>query len=50
MATFFEGESHSFSEHLLVPGYSSRDNIPSNVTLKTPLVRYRAGEECPIML
>ena len=50
MATFFEGESHTFSEYLLVPGYSSRDNIPSNVTLKTPLVRYRAGEECPIML
>ena len=39
MATFFEGESHTFSEYLLVPGYSSAENIPDNVSLKTPLVK-----------
>ena len=43
MATFFEGESHTFSEYLLVPGYSSAENIPANVSLKTPLVRFKRG-------
>jgi IMP dehydrogenase len=45
MAYFFEEPSHTFSEYLLVPGYSSEDCIPSNVSLKTPVVRYRRGEE-----
>ena len=50
MATFFEGESHTFSEYLLVPGYSSAENIPANVSLKTPLVRFRRGEEPALSL
>ena len=44
MANFFEGESHTFSEYLLVPGYSSHENVPQNVSLKTPLVKFRRGE------
>ena len=50
MATFFEGYSHTFSEYLLVPGYSSSQNIPVNVSLKTPLVKFRRGEQSPINL
>ena len=50
MATFFKEESHTFSEYLLVPGYSSSKNVPQNVSLRTPLVRYRRGETCPIYL
>ncbi len=50
MATFFEGESHTFSEYLLVPGYSDHNNIPDNVSLKTPLVRFKRGEEPSISL
>lgn len=51
MAKYYSEPSHTFSEYLLVPGYSSADCIPSNVSLKTPLVRYRKGEEeCPITL
>jgi IMP dehydrogenase len=50
MAEFFEGESHTFSEYLLVPGYSSSECIPDNVSLKTPLVRFRRGEESRITL
>ena len=50
MATFFEGESHTFSEYLLVPGYSSAENIPANVSLTTPLVKFRRGEQSEIML
>ena len=51
MAYYFPEPSRTFSEYLLVPGYSSSDCIPSNVSLKTPLVKYRKGqEECPLSL
>ncbi|WP_298578798.1 IMP dehydrogenase [uncultured Olegusella sp.] len=50
MATFFEGVSHTFSEYLLVPGYSSCENVPNRVSLKTPLVKYRCGEEPAISM
>ncbi len=50
MAEFFPGTSHTFSEYLLVPGYSSSACIPANVSLATPLVRHRVGEESPITL
>ena len=49
MAYFFPTASHTFNEYLLVPGYSSGECIPDNVTLKTPLVRFRKGEEEPAM-
>ena len=45
MAYFFSEPSRTFSEYLLVPGYSSSDCIPANVSLKTPVVKYRRGEE-----
>ena len=50
MATFFPGESHTFSEYLLVPGYSSAECVPTNVSLKTPLTRFKRGEEPEITL
>ena len=45
MAYFFEEPSHTFSEYLLVPGYSSAECVPANVSLKTPIVKFRRGEE-----
>ena len=50
MATFFPGESHTFSEYLLVPGYSSSECVPNNVSLKTPLTRFKRGEKPAITL
>ncbi len=51
MATYFSEPSHTFSEYLLIPGYTDERCIPSNVSLKTPLVKYRKGqEECPITM
>ena len=41
---------HTFSEYLLIPGYTSPDCIPANVKLKTPLVKFKCGEEAPISL
>ncbi len=45
MAFYFDEPSHTFSEYLLVPGYTSEDCIPANVSLKTPLVKYKKGEK-----
>ncbi len=50
MAYYFNEVSHTFNEYLLVPGYSSSSCIPSNVSLKTPLVRFKKGEESSIMM
>ena len=47
MAYYFSEPSHTFSEYLLVPGYSSAECIPDRVSLKTPVVKYKKGEECP---
>ena len=50
MATFINEPAHTFNEYLLIPGYSSKDCIPANVSLKTPLVKYRKGEQPSITL
>ena len=51
MAFYYSEPSHTFSEYLLVPGFTSEECVPDNVSLKTPLVKYRKGEEeCPISL
>ena len=51
MAFYYPEPSHTFSEYLLVPGYTSPDCVPANVSLRTPLVKFRRGEEeCPLCL
>ena len=52
MAYFYEEPSHTFGEYLLIPGYTSADCIPDNVSLRTPVVRYnkKAGEESALYM
>lgn len=51
MAYYFEEPSRTFNEYLLVPGYSSSECIPANVSLKTPVVKFKKGkEECPLTM
>ncbi len=45
MATYFEEPSRTFNEYLLIPGYSSKECVPDNVSLQTPLVRFSKGEQ-----
>lgn len=45
MAFYYDEPSYTFSEYLLVPGYSSAECVPSNVSFKTPVVKFRKGEE-----
>ena len=50
MAVFLNEPSHTFNEYLLIPGYSSSECIPANVSLSTPLVRHRRGEKSAITM
>ena len=51
MAHYCTEPSRTFSEYLLIPGYTGPDCIPNNVDLSTPLCKYRKGEEeAPITL
>ena len=47
MAYYYSEPSHTFSEYLLIPGYTSEECIPDNVSLRTPLTKYRKGVEEP---
>ena len=50
MAFYYDEPSHTFNEYLLLPGYSSAQCIPADVSLKTPLVKFKKGEEPAITL
>ncbi len=50
MAYYFSEPSRTFSEYLLVPGYTDENCIPANVCLKTPIVKFKKGEESAITL
>ena len=50
MAIYFNEPSRTFSEYLLIPGYTSEDCIPDKVTLRTPLVKFKKGEEPALSL
>ena len=50
MAYICSEPSHTFSEYLLIPGYTSEECIPAKVSLRTPLVKYKKGEEPAISL
>ncbi len=50
MAKYIDEPSRTFNEYLLIPGYSSAECIPANVSLKTPLVKYKTGEQPAITM
>ena len=45
MAYYYNEPSRTFSEYLLIPGYTDENCTPANVSLRTPLVKFRKGEE-----
>ena len=50
MAIYCKEPSRTFSEYLLIPGYSDENCTPVNVSLRTPLVKFKRGEESDICL
>ena len=50
MAVVLKEPSRTFNEYLLIPGYSSAEDRPENVSLKTPVTKFRKGEEPAISM
>jgi IMP dehydrogenase len=50
VATYYNDPSRTFSEYLLIPNRTTKECFPSNVSLRTPLVKYAKGEEAAIHL
>ena len=45
MAYYYKEPSRTFGEYLLIPGFTAAHCIPSNVSLKTPLCKFKKGEQ-----
>ena len=50
MAFIFQERSRTFSEYMLIPGYSSAECVPDKVSLRTPLVKHKVGEPSDIYM
>ena len=50
MAIYLNDVSRTFGEYLLIPGLTTKECTPANVSLKTPLVKHKAGEKAAIEL
>lgn len=50
MAHIIETVSRTFDEYLIVPGLTTKEHLPSTVSLKVPLAKYRPGKEDPVSL
>ena len=51
MATYYDEPSRTFNEYLLIPNLTPEGCRPEKVSLRTPLVKFRKGEEdCPLCL
>jgi len=50
MANYLNDVSRTFGEYLLIPGLTTKECIPANVSLRTPLVKFREGQTSAINL
>ncbi|NHN31806.1 IMP dehydrogenase [Paenibacillus agricola] len=50
MAKYYTEPSRTFTEYLLIPNLSTKDCTPDNVSLKTPLVKFKRGENPELSL
>lgn len=50
MAIYVEEVSRTFGEYLLIPGLTTKQCVPSNVSLRTPLVKHAIGTPSAIEL
>lgn len=50
MAIYLDDVSRTFGEYLLIPGLTTKECIPTNVSLKAPLTKYNVNEKSAITL
>lgn len=48
MAFYYNEPSRTFNEYLLIPNLTTKECTPDNVNLKTPIVKFKKGEKCPL--
>ena len=49
MAHYYDEPSRTFSEYLLIPGFTDSVNTPDRVDLSTPLTKFGPGVEEPFI-
>lgn len=50
MAHYIKEVSRTFGEYLLIPSLTTKECTPDNVSLKTPVIKFRQGETSKIQL
>jgi IMP dehydrogenase len=45
MAIYIDDVSRTFGEYLFIPGLTTKQCVPSNVSLRTPLVKYKTADK-----
>lgn len=50
MAYFYKDVSRTFSEYLIIPNLTKKDCTPDNVSLKTPVVKFKKGEQSSLSM
>ena len=50
MAKITNEVSRTFNEYLIIPGHTTKKCVPDNVSLKTPIVRYKKGQKPSISI
>jgi IMP dehydrogenase len=50
MAHIYDEPSRTFGEYLLIPNLTTKDCVPANVDLRTPVVRFKRGAQSPLTI
>jgi IMP dehydrogenase len=50
VAFYYHEPSRTFNEYLLIPNLTTKDCIPDNVSMRTPITRYKDGETQPLTI
>jgi len=50
MAFYYNERSRTFNEYLLLPNLTTRECAPQNIDLRTPIVKFKKGEEPPLAI
>ncbi|MFH5183292.1 IMP dehydrogenase [Paenibacillus sp. TAB 01] len=48
MAFYYDQPSRTFSDYLLIPNLTTKNCIPDNVVLRTPIAKFKKGEQPPL--
>jgi IMP dehydrogenase len=50
LAIFYKEPSRTFNEYLLIPNLTTKECVPDNVDLRTPIAKFKQGERRPLTI